>query len=172
MGALLDLCICCFAGFRESVVMGSRHCGSVPMCLYGFTELCVSGQAGSRWRDVHRATGGVSSLRAFIADAFAPAVLRAVLASWGSTCGPSPPRLGLAPPSLPPNRLAGSAGRAVSPMTDLFGGRGWLAVPFTVSRRSRRQGLRVRCTLASWRPSANPDGCAAPCCFRSRAIPP
>jgi len=62
------------------------------MCLCGFTELCVSGYAGLRWRALHRAAGGVSSLWAFIADAFAPAVLRAVLASWGSACGPSPPR--------------------------------------------------------------------------------
>src|SRR5690606_1903546 len=34
---------------------------------------------------------------------------------------------------------------------------GGLAVPFTVSRRSRRQGLRAPCALASWRPSATPD---------------
>ena len=33
---------------------------------------------------------------------------------------------------------------------------GWLAVPFTVSRRSRRQGLRVPCTLAASRPSVEP----------------
>lgn len=32
---------------------------------------------------------------------------------------------------------------------------GWLAVPFTVSRRSRCQGLRAMLTLASWRPSLN-----------------
>jgi hypothetical protein len=30
---------------------------------------------------------------------------------------------------------------------------GGFAVPFTVSRRSRRQGLRTSCVLASWRPS-------------------
>jgi len=35
-------------------------------------------------------------------------------------------------------------------------GEGWLAVPFIVARRSGRQGLRVPCTLASWRPSSNP----------------
>ena len=91
---------------------------------------------------------------------------------WGSTFGPSPPRWAWRPLRYRRTGEAGSAGRAVSPMTYLFVGRGWLVVPFTVSRRSRRQGLRVRCTLASWRPSANPDGCAAPCCFRSRAIPP
>ena len=33
---------------------------------------------------------------------------------------------------------------------------GWLAVPFTVSRRSHRQGLRVLCTLAASRPSVEP----------------
>jgi hypothetical protein len=33
---------------------------------------------------------------------------------------------------------------------------GWLAVPVTVSRRSRRQGLRALRTLASWRPSVEP----------------
>lgn len=40
---------------------------------------------------------------------------------------------------------------------------GGLAVPFNVPRRSRRQGLRVPGTLASWRPSATPDCCAASC---------
>ena len=53
------------------------------------------------------------------------------------------------------------------------GGVGCLAVPFTVPRRSRRQGLRARvAALAAWRPSSNPDGCAAACWCRSRAIPP
>ena len=171
MGALLDLWICCFSGFRESVVVSSRDCGFASMCLCGFTELCVSGLAGSRWRDVHRAAGasrpcGLSSLT--------PSPLRccALCLPPGDRPAAHPRRAALGAPRIPPNRLAGSAGRAVSPMNDLFCGRGWLAVSFTVSRRSRRQGLRVRCTLASWRPSANLDGCAAPCCFRSRAIPP
>ena len=168
---LLDLWVCCSVGFRKSVVMGSRDCGFASMCLCGFTELCVSGLAGPRWRAVHRVAGGVSSLRAFIADAFAPAALRAALASWGSTCGPSPPRLAWRPLRY---RRTGSPDRQGGCVSDdrLVWLTGWLAVPFTVSRRSRRQGLRVRCTLASWRLSSNPDDCAAPCCFRSRAIPP
>ena len=35
--------------------------------------------------------------------------------------------------------------------------------------------VKVCACLARWRPRgrlSNPDGCAAPCCFRSRAIPP
>src|SRR3546814_15886349 len=53
-----------------------------------------------------------------------------------------------------------------------WAGVGGLAVPFTVSRRSRRQGLRV---LARWRPVGRPrplTDCAAPSSPRSRAIPP
>lgn len=168
----MDLWICWSVGFRESVVMGSRDWGFASMCLCGFTELCVSGLAGPRWRAVHRATGasrpcGLSSLTPSPCGAARCACL------LGIDLRPIPAAPGLAPPPIPPNRLAGSAGRAVTSMTDLYCvRRGWLAVPFTVSRRSRRQGLRVRCTLASWRPSSNPDACAAPCCFRSRAIPP
>jgi hypothetical protein len=52
--------------------------------------------------------------------------------------------------SLTPSRL--------SALRTAFAGAGasWLAVPCTVSRRSRRQGLRVPCTLASLRPSVEP----------------
>ena len=32
-----------------------------------------------------------------------------------------------------------------------------------LARHSRRQGLRVPCTLAPYRPTSNPDGCDAPC---------
>ena len=52
---------------------------------------------------------------------------------------------------------------------------GGFAVPFTVSRRSRSQGLRaspfdpVDC---GQRPSSTFDSCAAACWCRSRAIPP
>ena len=49
---------------------------------------------------------------------------------------------------------------------------GGLAGSFTVSRRSRRQGLRVPCMLASWQTSSTPDCCAAPYWRRFRAIPP
>src|SRR5690606_26629808 len=45
----------------------------------------------------------------------------------------------------------------------LRGGR--LAVPFMVSRRSRVQVRRVRCTLASCRPSSRLERCAAACRF-------
>lgn len=171
MGALLYLWICCYAGFRKSVVMSSRNCGFVPMYLCGSTELCVSGLAGLRWRAAHRAAGGVSSLWAFIADAFAPAVLRAALASRDRPAA-HPRRAGLGAPRIPPNRLRRIGMGYVPPIGGLPGWRGWLAVPFTVSRRARRHGLRVLRTLAPWRPSSNRDGCAAPRCFRSRAILP
>jgi DNA repair protein RadC len=49
---------------------------------------------------------------------------------------------------------------------------GWLAVPFILAHRSRRQGLRARWALAAVRPSSYLDRCAAACRFRSRAIPP
>jgi hypothetical protein len=58
-------------------------------------------------------------------------------------------------PSLTPSRLlALRAALAKSGEWRWWGG--WLAVPFTVSRRSHRQGLRVLCTLAAWRPSVEP----------------
>ena len=49
--------------------------------------------------------------------------------------------------------------RCACPKAGVCSGRGvgGLAVPFTVSRRSRRQGRRAPCALASWRPSATPD---------------
>lgn len=168
----MDLWICCFAGFRRSVVMGLRNWGFASMCLCGFTDVCVSGLAGPRWRAAHRATGGVSSLRAFIADAFAPAVLRAVLASWGSTCGPSPPRWALRPLGY---RRTGEAGSAWGLCLRLgpyqVGGAG-LLFP---SPYHAVLAVKVCACVARWRPGGrltNPDGCAAPCCFRSRAIPP
>jgi hypothetical protein len=45
-----------------------------------------------------------------------------------------------------------------------------LLFPPIVACRSRHQGLRLRCTLASWRPSSNPDGCVA--CSESLRRPP
>lgn len=48
---------------------------------------------------------------------------------------------------------------------------GWLAVPLILAHRSRGQGLRAPGALASWRPSLNPDSCAAACRFRSGCSP-
>ncbi|AJP48575.1 hypothetical protein PG1C_09220 [Rugosibacter aromaticivorans] len=55
-----------------------------------------------------------------------------------------------------------------------FVGDGWggLAVPFTVPRRARRQGLRALRVLASCGRLRPLTACAAPCWQRFRAIPP
>ena len=75
----------------------------------------------------------------------------------------------LSAPSLtPPSRLVDPACALRLPKIDSvqWAGVGGLAVPFTVSRRSRRQGRRAPCALASWRPSATPD------CLRCAVLPP
>ncbi|TMU77781.1 hypothetical protein FGJ01_00055 [Hydrogenophaga intermedia] len=51
-------------------------------------------------------------------------------------------------------RPCGPARSACLSVPSLEVGMGGLAVPFTVSRRSRRQGRRAPCALASWRPSS------------------
>jgi len=56
--------------------------------------------------------------------------------------------------SLTPSHLRCCARRL--PCGDAHLGQGWLAVPSIVARRSRRQGLHVLRTLASWRPSLEP----------------
>lgn len=77
-------------------------------------------------------------------------------------------------PALTPDAF-GPDGPARSACTNAsvhWAGVGGLAAPFTVSRRSRRQGLRV---LARLRPVGRPrplTACAAPCSPRFRAIPP
>jgi hypothetical protein len=74
-------------------------------------------------------------------------------------------------PGVPPSGSAGCAPRPVPgrghaasipdacalrlPVSRLLVGWGWLAVPFILSHRSRRQGLRAPWALAAMRPSSN-----------------
>lgn len=81
-----------------------------------------------------------------------PAMLgRAVRAAHQATCGVLTLRASIANACSPPPRACALR----LPKTVRLGG-GRLAVPFTVARRSRCQGLRARCALAAWRPSAEP----------------
>ena len=84
---------------------------------------------------------------------------------WGVGASPAMPGRALRAPHQAPSGLDLSASiadafaavplRAALAIQRGRGWWGWLAVPFILARRSRDQGLRVLCTLASSRPSSN-----------------
>lgn len=176
MGALLDLWICCFAGFRRSVVMGLRNWGFASMCLCGFTELCVSGLAGPRWRAPHRAAGasrpcGLSSLT--------PSPLRccALCLPPGERPAVHPRRAGLGAPfdTAEPARRIGREGCDLDERLVWSGGAGLLfpspyhavlAVKVCAYGARWRPGGRLRTLTAALRRAASGLGQSRPDSFQ------
>ncbi len=133
----------------------SRSAARMPAYrkVHACYKVCSAGQTFSSMPELvasrRSAVGLAGCAPRFVPNRGRPALIPDTF----SPCGPAR--------SACPQKPRACSGRGV----------GGLAVPLTVSRRSRRQGRRAR-ACASWRPSATPDCLRCAVSRKGRAIPP